>query len=511
MAQRKGERPDIIEALTSGKIFGPAFPRPETFAGWQVFLKSVYGIPLAQTELATFQGSTGRDRPWPEGHQETYAIVGRRGGKTRMAALIAAYEALFGDYATRLAAGERAWIFLIATDKAQAGVALGYIKALIELFPDTIEKTLAEEIWLRNRIVVSVKTCSYRATRGFAVAALIADELSFWRDETSANPAAEVISSISPALMPGGKLIGISTPYGRMGYLYELWREFYGKPESDILVWKAPTRTMNPTFDEAIIRRHIARDRTAALAEFNAEFRADIEAFIPEALVDAAATRSLAAPVPGRRYTGFIDAAGGTGTDSFSLAIVHTENDKVVVDRTEERRPSFDPAAICEEYAEILKAYGIRRATSDRYAGAFPASAFAKHGVILEMSPMTASQLYLEFQPLLSAFRVELLNDERLKLQLKCLERRPMPGGQDKITHGDCGDDVANAVAGAVVMAARGDEKWDEKTMEARLPIIQRRALDEKSRLAKDTQREYESMGDEFYSEPGACRIIRRN
>jgi len=86
-----------------------------------------------------------------------------------------------------------------------------------------------------------------------------------------------------------------------------------------------------------------------------------------------------------------------------------------------------------------------------------------------------------------------------------------MPGGQDKITHGDCGDDVANAVAGAVVMAARGDEKWDEKTMEARLPIIQRRALDERTRLAKDTQREYESMGDEFYSEPGACRLVKRD
>jgi hypothetical protein len=267
---------------------------------------------------------------------------------------------------------------------------------------------------------------------------------------------------------------------------------------------------MNPTFDEAIIRRHIARDRTAALAEFNAEFRADIEAFIPEALVDAAATRSLAAPAPGRRYTGFIDAAGGTGTDSFSLAIVHTENDKVVVDRTEERRPSFDPAAICEEYAEILKAYGIRRATSDRYAGAFPASAFAKHGVILEMSPMTASQLYLEFQPLLSAFRVGLLNDERLKLQFKCLERRPMPGGQDKITHGACGDDVANAVAGAIVMASRDGEKWDEKTIAARLPVIQQRSSNEKDRQAKGLKQELESMGNDFYDEPGARRLINR-
>ncbi len=56
--------------------------------------------------------------------------------------------------------------------------------------------------------------------------------------------------------------------------------------------------------------------------------------------------------------------------------------------------------------------------------------------------------------------QVELLDHKVLRAQLEGLERRTARGGRDSIDHPPGGrDDVANAVAGAVVRAAKPDEK----------------------------------------------------
>ena len=62
--------------------------------------------------------------------------------------------------------------------------------------------------------------------------------------------------------------------------------------------------------------------------------------------------------------------------------------------------------------------------------------------------------LYLNFLPLLNSGKVRLLGDKRLVSQLVGLERRTTRGGRDAIDHARGGhDDVANAVAGALLSA----------------------------------------------------------
>lgn len=46
-------------------------------------------------------------------------IAGRRGGKSRVAALVAVFLALFRDYRGVLAAGERGTVMLLAADTRQ--------------------------------------------------------------------------------------------------------------------------------------------------------------------------------------------------------------------------------------------------------------------------------------------------------------------------------------------------------------------------------------------------------
>lgn len=276
---------NIIEALNSPQFFKSSFGDLRSWYCWQAFLKSLYGLPLDDDERDVFQVSTKRKAPNPQGYFETYAIVGRRGGKSKIAALIAAYEALLGGWEQKLSPGERGWIFIISTDRAQSQIVFGYIRDLLSHIPDIVERELSEEIHLTNGISIAVKTCSYRAGRGFSTVLICGDEISFWRDEASANPAAEIIISLLPGLKEGGRLVGISTPYSKFGYLYDQYKSYFGQDNADILVWKAPTLLMNPLYSTAVIDRLIKRDKVAFTSEYEAEFRDDIANFLSEEII----------------------------------------------------------------------------------------------------------------------------------------------------------------------------------------------------------------------------------
>jgi hypothetical protein len=159
------------------------------------------------------------------------------------------------------------------------------------------------------------------------------------------------------------------------------------------------------------------------------------------------------------RHVGFVDPAGGSGGDSMTLAVAHAEprsGTRVgILDAVRERRPPFSPEAVVTEFAALLHVYGIDRIVGDRYAGEWPREQFRKHGIAYEPSNRTKSDIYVELLPLLNSGRVELLDHPRLVAQLGALERRTSRGGRDTVDHAPGGhDDVANVVAGALVLAA---------------------------------------------------------
>ena len=157
-------------------------------------------------------------------------------------------------------------------------------------------------------------------------------------------------------------------------------------------------------------------------------------------------------------YRGFTDPSGGSGGDSFTLAIAHAEvrggARVAVLDVVREQRPPFSPEATVAEFARVLRAYRVTTVAGDRYAGEWPGEQFRKHGVAYEPSERTKSELYAELLPLLNSGRVELLDHPRLLAQLASLERRTARGGRDSIDHAPGGhDDLANAAAGALVLS----------------------------------------------------------
>jgi hypothetical protein len=100
--------------------------------------------------------------------------------------------------------------------------------------------------------------------------------------------------------------------------------------------------------------------------------------------------------------------------------------------------------------------YGLRTACGDRYAAEWVATAFEKRGVGHNHCELPRSALYLNLLPHLNSRTVRLLDNQRAVSQIASLERRTGRGARDTIDHPrDAHDDVANAIAGLVYVAAQ--------------------------------------------------------
>lgn len=112
-----------------------------------------------------------------------------------------------------------------------------------------------ERIELSNLICILIVSSDFRSLMGFTAVAGIVDEVAFLLDEGS-RPDFEVLRALRPALATtGGPLICVSSPYAKRGALYTTWKHHFGKDGDPVLVWQAPSLTMNPTLAAEAIAR----------------------------------------------------------------------------------------------------------------------------------------------------------------------------------------------------------------------------------------------------------------
>jgi hypothetical protein len=153
--------------------------------------------------------------------------------------------------------------------------------------------------------------------------------------------------------IPGAMLLCASSPYSRRGALYDAHRRYFGKNGSDVLVWQVATRVMNPSFKRSIIDDAMEKDPADASAEYMAQFRSDLESYVDRQVVESLVVsgRRELAPMPGVSYFGFVDPAGGSGTDSMAMAISHRDSSGLIIlDAVREVRPGFSPQDVVKEH-----------------------------------------------------------------------------------------------------------------------------------------------------------------
>lgn len=99
--------------------------------------------------------------------------------------------------------------------------------------------------------------------------------------------------------------------------------------------------------------------------------------------------------------------------------------------------------------------------TGDKYSHKWVRQAFQAQGIRYLVSPLTASDAFLELLPLVNQGSLQLLDDTRQTAQLIALERRKTRMGKDSLSHppGEH-DDRANALAHAAVLATKVGQRF---------------------------------------------------
>jgi hypothetical protein len=448
----------IDRALADKRLIGAALGDLDTWSTWACALKAAFALPLDEDEREMFMTISG-NRPLPTKRvRELWCLVGRRGGKSRIAAALAVYFALFVP--AKLAPGETGFVLVLAASVDQARVVFDYIEAFIAASPvlcKEVDSVTKSEIRLNSGVIIGVHANSFRSIRGRSLLCCVFDECAFWRDEASATPDGEVYSAVLPSLSStGGMLIGISTPYRKMGLLHQKYRDNFGVDTGDdILVIQGATERFNPMLSAAEIASQKRADPTAADAEWNAQFRGDVSAFLPDDLIEQAidyARPIELPPMTNTSYRAFCDASGGTGADCYTLAIAHRDGEHYVLDLCYGTSPgqSFDPDRVTQEYAAVCKRFGVGTILGDHYSANWVASSWARTGITYAQSTVHKSQIYIECMPLFSAGLVRIPDHQTLVRELRLLERRTHRSGRDTVDHRRSGhDDFANAMAGA--------------------------------------------------------------
>jgi hypothetical protein len=311
---------NIIDALDDANVFAQHF-RGDTWKAWRAFFAAAFALPMTPEQLAIYRKHTGRSSPPASPASEAWLVIGRRGGKSFALATIAVFLGAFRDWRPYLGPGERGTIMIIARDRRQARVIKRFVSGLLRSVPmlaGTIEEEAAESIALKNKVVVEIHTASFRSTRGYTIVAALLDEIAYWpTDEGSAEPDIEVINAIKPgmATIPDAMLLCASSPHARRGALWDAHRKHYGKDGDPVLCWQAATRDMNPSVPQSYIDGHMADDPARAAAEYMAQFRTDLEAFVLREAVEGCLSRGCLerGPLRGVAYAGFVDPSGRLG------------------------------------------------------------------------------------------------------------------------------------------------------------------------------------------------------
>ena len=270
----------ILDAISDQRLFGKAFRDLKTWRAWLVFLTGLFALPMSEAEAGVWHECTGRESVPQKPFTEAWLVCGRRSGKSFVMALIAVFLACFRDYRPFLGPGEKATVMVIAADKKQARVVIRFIRGLLSapVLAKRVVNDVADAIELQGDVVLEVITASH-AVRGYSVAAALVDELAFFPADDASTSGAEIIAAIRPAMatIPGSLLVCASSPYSRRGPLWDAFRRHYGRDDAPVLVWRAPTMTMNPAVPQSVIDEAYEADPASAAAEFGAEFRTDVE------------------------------------------------------------------------------------------------------------------------------------------------------------------------------------------------------------------------------------------
>lgn len=290
---------------------------------------------------------------WTGDYSTGVWALGRRSGKTLMAAVAATYAAtmLDGFYKAFLRPGERFYIISVANTLDQARIALQGVKDLINNSPilkPLIVRETADSLELSNGAVFKAMPASSRGGRGMACPFIIFDEIGHAIDTEAGNASGgSLYQSLSPATAQFGelgKVLMLSIPWLQSGIFWELFKQGNSGHFPNMQVRQEPSWEMNPTLSSEFLAQEKARDPELFSVEYGANFSQSLSALVSGDLVEGATNHYRSSLPPQDKYKGryylSLDPAKGN-RDQYTACIVHYEEERLIVDRWHEFKPTF--------------------------------------------------------------------------------------------------------------------------------------------------------------------------
>ena len=390
-------------------------------------------------------------------------IAGVRGGKSLMAACAAVKGSLTADLSA-LKQHEIARFAIIAptVDVARAtfrlltGAVLAspLLSKLVVGKPALLGSTASkgsakptEDVLVIRRpdgriVEIMVVAASRGATtvRGRWLVGFVLDEVAqFGSDANGAVVNAEdLLHAAQTRLVAGAQGWLISSPFGPQGLLFELHRDSFGKPSSDLVVIHAPTRALNPSFPAAKIEAIRKRTPDVAEREYDAKFLDADAAFFDGASIDRATRKEPLEmpPVAGAPYVAAWDAA--TRGNAWTVVIARNlaksgEPARVEVAVAKQwigsKVKPLDPDLVIGEIAATLRPYGVREIMCDSWSTDALGALAKRHGLsVREWTAATRAdrmhEMYRGLGVLLSGGRIDLPPLAVVRNDLRLVRRR---------------------------------------------------------------------------------------
>ena len=413
--------------------------------------------------------------------------MGRRSGKTFMAAVAATYMCFVqADFFQRkVRKGEKWYIITVANDLGQAKIALENIRQLIinSPFEQEVTRETAFEIEISNGCVFQAIPASARASRGKAVVAIIQDELAF-SIEGDANRGAEAMyNALAPSIAQfghHGKIIELSSPWLTDGLFYQHFKqaesqEFPGMQALQIPTWEI---NVNLPWGCDFLENARKKDEESFWVEFGAQFAKSQSALLDSEIVEASVNRDRNIMLPMKEYMGTYilaldPARGGVGRDDYTACIVHYEGERLIVDKFHAFEPDFEIAgkkevniAKVEDWIkEHHRVYEFQSIVLDQFNSSATIQNLSKDFPVCELawSVSTKMKAFSKMKELFNGGFIEMYNHKKAVFQLKNLSVIYRQSGQWAVSGGkETGvDDYAFALAGAILEASKdNDVDW---------------------------------------------------
>jgi hypothetical protein len=394
--------------------------------------------------------------------------LGRRSGKTLLAALIGLWTCLLRpELAERVRQHEYRYAVAVATNLRQSRLFVGAARSVVEassLLSPLVESVSDEEITFRNRTVLAAFPCTSRGGRGWPIACLLLDEAAHMLD-TDGNQAAEpVYRALAPSVAQFGeraRIIVASSPLGVDGFFAGLYHTA-GKGElAGAVCAHASTTATRPDFPAAVLDLERARDPEAFRSEYEALFVGAGGAYLaPDRIASSVKGRQELEPGDVADPLAAVDL--GFIADATALTIVGRdphERPRLRLALARAWRPDLGPLGFgptLDEIAALCRTYGVTRLYADQHSAAAAVEHLARHGIRTTIVPTTAqskSEMFASLKTRLYGGTLELYEQPELLDELRRIETVSTPGASTVrirrlgTSHGDIATALALAVS----------------------------------------------------------------